>query len=270
MENKQEINSVEELRDAVDQFEIDMKRNRNFCLKLAVISGILLIVFGATKGFAKNIYEYSEKQQAVQDRHKEETDEILDSFQFPSDMMFGQGKIYVNFGIAEYVVEHQDNYHMDAKNWTGRIGYQIDDIWSVEFDMSKDKDSFVVNNNHVPYYNWNDMGVFVRASMLPEEKFRPFVKVGVVQTKQHYNSDLVDLAPFHPDGSDEWNIDAYQLNVKDRNLALGFGAEYDLTDNFGLRWDTQWVKFDRFNHYEERIGGTRKHIKSGLSAVYRF
>ncbi len=187
-----------------------------------------------------------------------------------SDMMkFDPSKIYLNFGLTEYKVEHSNDFEMSTDNWTGRIGYQIDDIFSVEFDMAKNKDPYVVNNNHEPYYTWNDKGIFVKANLATEETFRPFVKLGVVQTRQFYNSDHIDLSPWY-DGSHDEDIEAFTVNVKDRNLSVGFGAEYDLTDNFGLRWDTQWVKFDKHNFYGEKVGGTRKHIKSGLSAVYRF
>ena len=64
--------------------------------------------------------------------------------------------------------------------------------------------------------------------------------------------------------------------MKNKGIALavcacfGVGAEFAVNEKFGIRWDTSWVQRDITDLKGIRAGGSDKHVKTGLTGVYRF
>ena len=181
-----------------------------------------------------------------------------------------QGKFYFSLGKEDLTIEAPNGFEMQERQNVGRIGYQIDEDWAVEFEMAKVNDAHDFNHNVAAFYTWSDQSIWVKKSFMTEERFKPFARVGVVRMKEYGSQADIDLSPFHPDGSDEYNVAGWNWESKDTNIAFGVGAEFAVNEMFGIRWDTSWAQRDNTDLQGNRIGGSDKHIKTGLTGVYRF
>ena len=177
-----------------------------------------------------------------------------------------QGKFYFSLGKEDLTIEAPNGFEMEERQNVGRIGYQIDEDWAVEFEMAKVNEAHDFNHNVAAFYTWSDQSIWVKKSFMTEERFKPFARVGIVRMKEKGSQAEIDLRPF---GWDEV-IPGWTWESKDTNLALGVGAEFAVNEKFGIRWDTSWVHRDNTDLQGNRIGGNDKHIKTGLSAVVRF
>ena len=201
--------------------------------------------------------------QKTWDKHKAETDMLLKGAS--NVLKFEHEKFYINLGGENIEVKHPNGFRMDADNFVGRLGYQLNDNWAFEYEISKAKDGYFMNNNAPANYKWSDMGVFVKYDFLPDEKFKPFARVGVVQMKE--KGSQPDLYGW---GTDVVLIEGWNWSSSDQSLALGVGAEFEVTKKFGIRWDTSWIDRERTDLRGNKSSGDNRHIKTGLTGVYRF
>ncbi len=220
----------EDLEQIVSQFETDLKRKRNVFLRLAVISGIVIVGFGATKGFAEN-------------------------------RKFMDG-IYINLGQENLTKKSYNGYEMEQRQNVGRVGYQFNDDWSVELELAKVNGAYDFNSGVGAFYTWSDQSLWIRKSFLQNERVKPFVRAGVVQMKEDGSQATIVL----PDGV----MQGYDWKSIDHNVGFGIGAEMDISHGFGLRWDTSYMRRDKTDLEGERTGKVDEHIKTGLTAVYSF
>ncbi len=176
--------------------------------------------------------------------------------------------IYINLGGENYKVEQPNDFEMEADNFVGRLGYQFNDNWAVEYEMSKARDGYFMNNNAPANFKWSDRGIWVKMQLMPlEGRFSPFVRAGIVESSEDNFQPAIILGDEHPD---EWDVDSFGWSSSDINIGLGIGAEVRLYEGFGIRWDTSFVNRDRTDWYGVKISEVDKHIKTGLTGVYRF
>ncbi len=204
--------------------------------------------------------------QKTWDKHKAETKKLLKG---ASNVFknYDRKRFYINLGAENYKVEQPNGFEMESDNFVGRLGYQFTDNWAVEYEMSKARDGYFMNNNAPANFKWSDQGVWVKFDFMPGERFRPFGKLGIVESKEDNYQPAIILGDEHPD---EWDVDSFGWNSSDINIGLGIGAEVRLYEGFGIRWDTSFVNRDRTDWYGIKISEVDKHIKTGLTGVYRF
>ena len=207
--------------------------------------------------------------QKTWDKLKAETDEVLNGASNAINSL-NASKFYFSLGKEDLTIEAPNGFEMEQRQNVGRIGYQIDEDWAVEFEMAKVNEAHDFNHGKAAFYTWSDQSIWVKKSFMTEERFQPFARVGIVQMKEKGSQADIDLSPFHPDGSDEYNVAGWNWESKDTNIAFGVGAEFAVNEMFGIRWDTSWAQRDNTDLQGNRIGGSDKHIKTGLTGVYRF
>ncbi len=190
-----------------------------------------------------------------------------------SDMMkFDQSKLYFTLGENTYRAE--GGFNQDSKNDNYRIGYNIDDDWAIEFEWSKARAGYTFKNN-IPSTHWySDKGLYVKYEPYTIKKISPFLRAGIIKTEVKNTQPGFDVK-WTDDGVDytdsicggfgsscDWDED-------DVDLSLGFGANWEITENFGIRGDISYINYS-IGGGDSNNKGENKHIKSGLSLVYSF
>lgn len=210
--------------------------------------------------------------QKTWDKHKAETDKALEG---ASNAMDGFDREKFYFTLGEDTYRRRSGVDLDSKNWNVRLGYQLTDNWAIEGEISKARDGHNLNNNYPSNHKFSDAGIYAKFEPIPGERFSPFLRAGIIETK---------VKNVQPGFDFEWTDEAGTLvqdevcgghggscawSSSDIDLSLGLGAELEVTDKIGLRGDISWVNYSLEGGNSNNTS-SEKHFKYGLSAVYRF
>ncbi len=193
-----------------------------------------------------------------------------------SMMKFDQSKLYFTLGENTYRAE--GGFDQDSKNDNYRIGYDIDNDWAIELEWSKAKAGYVFKNN-IPSTHWySDQGLYVKYEPYTVKKISPFFRAGIIKTKVNNTQPGFDVSWTEGEGDNAVDYtdsicggfgSACNWNESDVDLSLGIGANWEITENFGLRGDISYINYS-IGGGDSNNKGENKHIKSGLSVVYGF
>ncbi len=228
--------------------------------KLALIGAICLGISGtANAGTLDKIKEAG----AVL---LEERSEKENGGMYMNKINFDPSRLYVTLGQENLEITEPNGFDMEEPQNVGRIGYYITDDVSVELQLSKTNTAHDFSNGNQAFYTWSDQSIWARKSFMTEEKFKPFARIGLVRTEEYGIQGPIDLRPF---GVDEV-LPGWDWGSSDRAIGLGVGMEYEVDENFGIRFDTSWWQVARTNNLGEKSFGNEDHVKTGLSIVYGF
>ena len=153
---------------------------------------------------------------------------------------------YVGAGISqERLSPVGAPFSYKSTNAIALIGYDINDMISVEAETSLpvSKDSFEDVN-----FSVNHTAVFAKFTLPTSGSFKPFARAGM--TKGTFKAEVISLGD-------------YDYKVNDTVFSYGIGAEWAMSEKFGLRVD--------YSMMEMSDDGDPADVEViALSSVYRF
>ena len=152
---------------------------------------------------------------------------------------------YVGAGISQERIKEGLPVSVKSTNAIALIGYDINDMISVEAETSLpvSKGSFAGANISV-----NHTAVFAKFTLPTSGSFKPFARAGM--TKGTYKAEVISLGD-------------YDYKVNDTVFSYGIGAEWAMSEKFGLRVD--------YSMMEMSDDGSPADVEViALSSVYRF
>ena len=156
---------------------------------------------------------------------------------------------YVGAGISQERIKEGLPVSVKSTNAIALIGYDINDMISVEAEtslpVSKDNINFVsdITGEFSVYHR----AVFAKFTLPTSGSFKPFARAGM--TKSTFKAEV---------GGD------YDYKVNDTVFSYGIGAEWAMSEKFGLR-----VDYSRMEMVDD-LGFPADVEVLALSSVYRF
>ncbi len=202
------MSDLEDLKQVARQFERDLESKKTLFLRLAIISGIMIVVLGATKGFA------------------EETKE--ESF-----TRFLQDNVYVGIGAGKArgdIVGEKEENKFDNKGVRVLVGLQLNDYLALEAEQFTNLTKHEVYASQVGYRYG---GIFLKAETPVSDAvpISAFIRGGRLWT----------------DASVSWKeketraLLGPKTTLNDSNWGMGVGFSYHLGNGVSLRAERTWT-----------------------------
>ena len=153
---------------------------------------------------------------------------------------------YVGAGISQERIKDSGPVPVKSTNAIALIGYDINDMISVEAETSLPVSKGSLGSFAGANFSVNHTAVFAKFTLPTSGSFKPFARAGM--TKVAFKAE------------DESN---YAV-LDDTVFSYGIGAEWALSEKFGLRADYTISKFDPYDSSAADINIL------ALSSVYRF